>query len=397
MDDRVTVGVLLPLSGKLRGYGERAETAARLAAGELDDADSPIRLVFMDSAGGAANAVDALVRQHDAAAIVGPLFRDEALPASERAQALGVPLVALTSDPEAGAAGAYAFHAGLAPNAEIEALVAHATDVLGLRRFAILHPQIEYADRMRKLFTERVEERGGQIVAVESYDPGETTFTMPVRRLVGRADPTKHPNYARLVAECRKAPDDFRRKRCKRNIPGELPPIIEFDALFIPDTSRRIALVAPAVIAEDVVVERDPKRLKRIERTLGRKVEPIRLLGTSAWNDPDLPRAVDRAVEHAVFADVPPPGAKDGQGFKKHLRRSPNRAEQLVYDAVRFVADAVRTSKPTSTNDLRGALHDVRNFRGLTGKISFESGTLAERDFVILTIENGAIRPLDAK
>src|SRR5688572_13800945 len=103
-DERVTVGAALPLSGRLKAFGETGRDTVRFAAGELDKTpEDPLRIAVRDSEGdatGAAKAVEDLVTADRAVAVVGPLFRVEATSAGEKAQELGVPLIALTGDRE---------------------------------------------------------------------------------------------------------------------------------------------------------------------------------------------------------------------------------------------------------------------------------------------------------
>ncbi len=402
----LTIGAALPLSGNLKAFGEGGRDAVRLAAGELDKRAEPrIHAAVRDSLGdaaGAAKAVEALVLEDGAIAIVGPLFRSEATEAADKAQELGVPLLALTSDREVASAGSYVFGAGVSPEDEMDALVAYAMDELRLKTFAVLHPRIEYGERMLQLFRERVEERGGTIQAIESYQAEDTTFTEPIQRLVKRDDPAARADYQQAIAKCEDAPDNYRKARCQREVREQLPPIIEFEGLFIPDGHQRIALIAPAVVAEDIIVQHDPKALQQIEKTLGRKVQPITLLGTSAWNSPELPKKAGRAVESAIFADVTFDGAKDEATrrfvarFQSRFKRAPERPEALLYDATRIVVEALTAEHPANTDDLRRAIHALHGFRGVTGEISFEDGTAAQRKFKILTIEDQTIREVRA-
>jgi ABC-type branched-subunit amino acid transport system substrate-binding protein len=398
----VTIGVPLPLSGKLRVSGERGRDAVRLAAGELDEtADPRIRVAVRDSQGdgaGARKAVEELVLDDGAIAIVGPTFRSEALAAAEQAQELGVPLISLTSDREVTRAGAYVFSAGIAPEDEMDALVSYAMDELRLTSFAVLHPRVEYGERMLQLFRARVEDRGGTLRVIESYAAEDTTFTKLIQHLVQKDEPSKRADYRRAIAACKQARDDFRKARCEREARETIPPIIEFEGLFIPDAHQRIALIAPALAAEDVIVERDPRALEPIEKTLGRKVRPITLLGTSAWSSPELPKKAGRTVENAIFADITFDAAGDeaarafAAAFRKHFGRRPERQDALLYDAIRFVREVLTIEGLSTTDDLRAAMHQVRAFRGVTGEVSFEDGPVAHRTLAILTIENQIIR-----
>jgi branched-chain amino acid transport system substrate-binding protein len=399
---QLTIGVALPLSGKLKSFGEGGRSAVRLAAGELDkSADSKIRVVVRDSRGdaaGAAQAVSELIEQDGAIAIVGPLFRTEATAAAEKAQELGVPLIALTGDRQVTSAGAYAFRAGLSPEDEMEALVAYAMGELKLKTFAVLHPRSVYGELMLQQFRERVTERGGNIVGIETYAEEDTTFTEPIKRLVKRDAPASRPDFARAIAKCKDAPDSYRKGRCEREAREKLPPVIEFEALFIPDSHDRIALIAPAVVAEDIIVERDPRQLQQIEKALDRKVQPITLLGTSAWNNAELPKKAGRTVENAVFPEVFFEGAGDEPtrkfvaAFKKHIGPRPERQHALLYDAVRFLREVLSREQPKTTADLLDAMHAIGAFSGVTGEISFQESNEAKRTLKILTIKNQGIR-----
>jgi ABC-type branched-subunit amino acid transport system substrate-binding protein len=399
-----TIGVLLPLSGKLKAYGEGAKDVARLASGELDKKpDRRIRIVVRDTKGeaeGAAKAVEDLVSSEGAIALIGPLFRSEAKAAAEKAHDLGVPLIALTADRQVTSAGAYVFHAGVSPEDETDALVSYAMDELGLKSFAVLHPRIEYGERMLKLFRERVEHRGGTVRRVESYGAEDTTFTEPLQRLAGRAALAHREDYRQAIAECKNQRDTYRQARCEREARENAPPIIDFEGLFIPDSHQKIALIAPAVASEDIIVERDREALDRIEKTLGRKVQPITLLGTSVWNSPDLPRKAGRSVENAIFPDAFFESANDAPTrelvarFRRHFSRRPELQDALIYDAIRFVRTVLDAEHPETTGDLSDAMQRAAPFQGATGEISFRDGTNAHRTLRILTIKNQGIRPI---
>ncbi|MCC7383314.1 MAG: penicillin-binding protein activator [Deltaproteobacteria bacterium] len=407
-ETRLTIGVLLPLSGKMKAFGAGGRDAVRLAIGELDrPPSSELRVVVRDSKGdaeGAAQAVEALVEMDGAIAIVGPLFRSEATAAAEKAQDLGVPLLAVTADREVTEVGRYVFRAGISPEDELDALVAHATDTLKLKRFAVLYPTIEYGERMFQLFKERVESRGATLEGVETYAPEDTTFTEPIRRLVQRDALSKRSDVRRAIRKCQEAPDSYRRARCEKEARQKAPPVIAFDAVFIPDSARQIALIAPALAAEDIIVERDRGRLAEIEKALGRKVRPVTLLGTSLWNTPELLRKAGRSVENAIFPGVTFDASGDEAtrvmiaGFRKHFGRRPEVYEALLYDATRFMRQVLTgatfaTTVPfETTDDLRAQMHEVRDFEGVAGAISFADGTDAHRPLRVLTVKNQVIQ-----
>jgi branched-chain amino acid transport system substrate-binding protein len=397
-----TIGVLVPTSGKLKAYGDNVLQAVRLAAGELDGKKGPppINIVVRDSKGDAAEAAKAIqdfVMVDGAIAVVGALFRVEAEGAAYKAQELGVPLITLTAEEGITDIGPYVLRAGVTNAAQMDALVSYVMDVLGMKRFAILYPRHPYGEELVHLFWDRVESRKGEIRGVQSYASTETTFTDAVKSLVGRDALELRADYHAALKECAKQPDTFRKSRCERNVATDLKPIIDFDGLFIPDYPATLALIAPALAVEDIIVEQDQRYLKKIEKTLDRKVTPVTLLGASGWNSPKLPEKAGRYVENALFTDGFFPGAEDKatstfvSEFRKHFQRQPALPEALFYDAVSMAKNAIQSAAPDNREAMRLALRAVHDFPGVTGKVSFREGGEVKRDVKILTIKNGDI------
>ena len=402
----ITVGVLVPMSGRLKRYGKNVSQAVRLAAGEFEssgkgkDAPPPINIVFRDSKGdaaAAAKAIEDFVLVDGAVAVIGGLFRVESEAAAYKAQELGVPFLSLSSIPGITDVGPYVFRSGLTNQAQINGIVDYAMDVLGMKKFALLYPRHPYGETFIHLFWDRVVEKGGEIRGVESYGSKDTTFTWPVKRLVGRARLNIRRDYKEAVKECEKQPDPYRVQRCIRKVKSDLPPVIDFDALFIPDYPSTLALVAPALASEDIIVEQSSRKLEKIEKTLGRKVRPITLLGTSGWNNPVLPKKAERYVENAHFPDGFFPQSNNKStvklvsSFRKNFQRTPMLQDALFFDAVRIVRQVIEKQKPPTRNAMREALRRVDSFNGATGKTSFRAGQDAQKSIHILKIKNSRI------
>jgi len=189
--DPQVLGAALPLSGKRRLVGEAAARGLTLAAGTYDRAAGggvaidgvPLAFeVALEDAGEgkarAAEAVDALAAA-GAIAVVGPVDRDAADEAAGRAAALGLPLITLdVAESASGAAAPTVFRAVISVEARARALAAHAL-AKGVKRFAVLAPEIAYGTRAAAAFRAEVEARGGQIVAEVRYPKETTSFVDP--------------------------------------------------------------------------------------------------------------------------------------------------------------------------------------------------------------------------
>ncbi len=390
-----TIGVILPMSGRWKPIGASALKAVKLGAG------SGVNLVLKDSKGDplvAAKMVEELVLQEGVIAIVGPLLTKPSEAAGFKAQQLGVPLMSVSRSEVLPKIGPYAFRNGVTRQAQAEALVRHAMEIKGMKRFAVLHPEHPYGEEFLHLFWDEVAKRGGEIRGVESYAIDDTTFSRQVKTLVARDRLDRRADFIRARKECDKQPDSYRRARCKEELVKNLKPIIDFDGLFIPDRPKSVQMISAALAFEDIIVEQDARRLRIIERTLGRRVKPVTLLGASGWNSKEIPERAERNVENAIFTDGFFAEAEDKataqfvRGFTRASGRQPNLPEALFYDSIRIVQSVISKAQPKTREAFREALRKVSGFAGVTGKTSFASGTDAQKTVKILTIKNGKIK-----
>ncbi|MFT5359362.1 MAG: ABC-type branched-subunit amino acid transport system substrate-binding protein, partial [Polyangiales bacterium] len=212
--DPRAIGAILPLSGRGREVGQLALQAMMLGAslppGAPPGPDSP-RVFFRDSAGDSTRAeaaVNDLVTVHRVTAIVGPPDTESSRAAARRAQELGVPYISLAPDFEMTAIGPNVFRFLPTFEEELSALVV-ASRSSGASRIAILRPANNFGQRAHQALTAVLEELGVTLAADVQYDPSATSFREPMTELRGQ----------------------------------------EFDALLIPDSAARIALIAPALAA----------------------------------------------------------------------------------------------------------------------------------------------------
>jgi branched-chain amino acid transport system substrate-binding protein len=294
-----TLGVVLPLTGSLASYGEETLLGVLLAAGIFDDtapgAESRVRVLVRDSGGSptaAARAVHSLADVAGLLAIVGPLLAEEAEAAAEAAEDEGVPLITLTQHEAVARDRPHVIRLGSSPPLQAAVLADYALRELGARRFAILYPRDSYGLAMRGVFWDDVEAGGGSVVGVAAYDPEATDFAQPIRHIIGyeflsAAERGALAERKKLLKRANRMPPDraaeLRAEAAKITGPrgSPLPPFVDFDALFIPDSYENAALIAPHLAFHEV--------------------RGVRLLGPSGWNHPDLVKIGDKHVNGAIF------------------------------------------------------------------------------------------------
>ncbi len=385
-----TLGVVLPLSGRLARFGEESLQGILLAAGVFggDGGDRNVRVVIRDSAGDpqrAALAVAELAAHPDVVGIVGPLLSAESEAAAAAASSTGVPLVSLAAREENAPDGSPVFRVRAVPREEVALLVDHAMSELGAHRFAILYPRDVYGRGLRRLFWEAVEERGGTIAAVASYDPTLTDFGGPIRsllgyELLGAAEREAVAKREEMRSKARRLPQAqaaelLEEARALTGPDGEpLPPILDFDVIFVPESHEKVVLIAPQLAFHDA--------------------GGIRLLGTGSWNHPDLVAIGRDHVEGArftagFFAASPFPIVQEfAAAYEEAYGSAPVDFAAQGYDAANLLL--LQLARGLSTREaVREGLLDVAVQPGVTGVLSL-AGVPRKRP-LLLGVDHGRI------
>jgi ABC-type branched-subunit amino acid transport system substrate-binding protein len=386
-----TLGVVLPLSGRFARFGEASLQGVLLAAGVFGGGESGprMRVLIRDSAGQPERAAAAVRELADAGvvAVVGPLLSGECEAAAAAAERAGVPLLTLTSREEVSASRPHVFRVRTMPREEVEALVEHAMQELGAQRFAILYPGDPYGKGLRRLFWNAVEERGGVVVGIASYDPDATDFGEPIRKLVGyslltRAEKEGLKERAEMEKRARRLPPEeaalLREEAKALTGPDELPlpPIVDFDALFIPESYEKVVLIAPQLAFHEAV--------------------GMTLLGPNGWYHPDLVRIGREHVEGALFTahfygESHLGFVRDFEGrYEAAYAEAPDVLAAQAFDAANLVLVQLAHGAE-SREDVRDGVLDVEGYAGVTGILTMRSDGNARKRPFLLAVERGRI------
>jgi len=391
---RGTLGVVLPLSGRFARFGEQSLQGVLLAAGVFggDGGGPKVRVLVRDSAGRperAAEAVRELASHEDVMGIVGPLLSPESAAAAEAAEAAAVPLVSLTAREQVARERPHVFRVRALPREEVELIVDNAMGDLAAHRFAILYPRDAYGRGLRRLFWEAVEERGGEIVAVASYDPNATDFGESIRSLIGydllsAQEKAVLEERSKLESKARRLPPTQGAKLLEEaralTAPGgaPLPPILDFDALFIPETHEKVVLIAPQLAFHDA--------------------RGVHLLGTGSWNDPSLVAIGRDHVEGARFAasffaaSPVPLVQRFAQAYEEAYAAPPAELAAQAYDAANLLLLQLARGLDTREAVSEGLL-EVDAQPGVTGVLSLAHG--GRKRPLLLGVEHGQIVELE--
>ncbi len=396
------IGVLLPLTGKYQQYGERALAAVRLAFKNAPG----FSLVVKDTSGEstkAAQALGELANNDQVHAVIGPLFSQEAQSAARAAQDAGIPILLLSHQEGLTQTGSYVFQTALTVRAQAEALAAVAVDRMHMQTFAVLYPKTRYGIDFTQAFSDALKAKHAEIKGIESYSPEQTSFQAPIRKLVARDQVHMRKDYnearAKLAAQNLSS---TRMAKALEKLQASLKPMVDFEALVIPDSGRKIGLITPALVFEDIILTHDPKMLEKIRKATGHTdLEPITLLGGSTWNSSQTIESCESYCEDAVFVDAffaenPSQHVQDFvAAFKEATGAVPFLGEATAYDTALFIKEALGNKTlltPQQAAEIFGT-HELHS--GVTGSWSFTPTREARRTLHTLTIKNKSIQPLE--
>ena len=360
----VRVGLLLPFTAS-------SEAAQRIASAMFDSAqlaafdagDDRFLLIPKDTKGspdGAAAAARSALAD-GAEIILGPLFAESVEAAASVTRAAQTPMIAFSSDLNAGGNGVYLL--SFPPELEIERVTDYAVSQ-ELTRFGVLAPLTMYGERVSNAFAEEVFVRGGVIVHEERYEQDPDAMLAPAERL------------ARYSMEI--VPFEMR-----HDFDPEAPARVDADAgytqgyqaVLMPEQGTLLRALAPLLPYYNVDITR------------------VKLLGVSAWKNPRLTR--EPALRGGWFAAPDPEITREFENrFSSAFGASPPRLASLAYDATLLAA------RLGTTNRRRGrfsvsAITDSNGYFGADGLFRLNRDGSVDRGLAILEIQPGGIQIVD--
>jgi branched-chain amino acid transport system substrate-binding protein len=358
------VACLLPLSqSNASKYGKRVLTGLQMAF-KTYQAQTPgfkSNLVVLDTQGQtgiAADQLDQVSGRGNILAVVGPLLSKTALYTAPRADQAGMPMLTITQKTGVPQMGRHVFRLFLTPKAQAEAVARYAIQVLGMTRLAILHPNDAYGNTMRDFFRNEVQRMGGQIVAVDGYDPKGTEFSANIQKLAGVGKAVRKVGAGRKVQ-------------------------VEFEAVFLPDSYRAVAMIAPQFAYHDIMTHR--------------------FLGTSLWHTPRILSTTARYVQNCVIptAFFPESESSTVVKFVEAYRAEtgdatsfPDQFTAYGYDAGMLLLNLMDKGHISSREDLVSALENMGPYPGVTGRFTFDGEGEYRSEPTLITVEGTEFKAL---
>ncbi|MBN1573969.1 MAG: penicillin-binding protein activator [Deltaproteobacteria bacterium] len=347
----ITVGVILPLSGRASIFGRRVREGLELASGSKGFTEGPkVKLIFRDSKGDATTAsyaVKELAGNNDVALIIGPMIKEAAIAAAEEAQRQSIPIITLTKERDITDIGPYVFRNFLTYPDEIRSLVRYVIQSKGLSRFAILYPEDDYGKVLKELFSREVSLYGCSVVGVKSYTSETADFRATMKELISATGSSKEK--------------------------------VTFDAIFIPDHYSSVGMIVPYVFFYDL--------------------KGVTLLGTDGWNNSNILDITGDMLIGSYFADSFTPHSDRPnvksfvEDFKTVYGKEPGTYEAYGYDTIKMIQFLMRTQGVSKRDEMMPALLSIRDYKGVTGDTTIERNGDSTKEPFILTVIEAEAKP----
>ncbi len=342
----IKIGVITPLSGEGATYGEATKRGIDLAVEELNQKGGingkRIVMIYEDDRidpEEGTKAIQKLINSDKVPVIVGAFGSSVSLAVAPIAEKNKVVLLSASSTADAlKDAGDYFFR-NVPPNSKQGKSAAEfAIDKLKARTAAILYMNNDYGISLTKAFENFFNQKGGSILIVENYDPGDRDFRSQLSKVKA-----KQP-----------------------------------DIVFFPGHYQESGLI-----------------LKQA-RELG--IKSIFIGGDGSYS-PELIKIGGDAAEGSYYTLMAMGyGIADEEiekfttAFKSKYGMEPDVYSAYAYDALKIIAQAVQNGGYNSEG-IKNALYQTKNFKGVTGITSFDSFGEVDKPFHIYEVRNGNFEP----
>lgn len=347
--DVVKIGLITPLTGDVKTFGESTKNAFNIALEEYAKTGKykivPIIADDRNDPTEGANAALKLISQDKVLAIVGPLTSKVAIPVSEIANSNKTPMISGTAtSPKVtfsdGKRKPYVFRACYIDPFQGTIGANFAIKQLKAKTAAVLYDVgNDYSKGLAEYFKATFAKGGGNVVAYESYQKDDVDFSALITK-VGMKKP---------------------------------------EVIYVPDYYNKVALIAKQI------------REKGLKSAL---------IGGDGWDSPELIKIAGNSIVGGSFTNHYSPDRKDPiadafiKKYKEKFGNVPDALGALGYDSTVMLLKVLDNVKRPTQEEIMKALAAVKNFKGVTGSISFDKNGDAIKSAVILKVEKDGFKYL---
>ena len=351
--DEIVIGANFELTGNHAQYGSNANNGFKLAIKEVNDAGGingkKIKIVEADAKSEAAESVNAatkLISDDKVVALIGPAVTANVIAESQVATDNMVPVIGpAATNPdvtvENGQVKPYIFRACFIDPQQAEVMAQFASkDLMAKTAVLYLDSSSDYSKSLGKIFKEKFEADGGQVVMEEAFLAKDQDFKAALTKIqTANADVIFVPAYYEEVGK-------------------------------IVKQARELGITAT-------------------------------ILGTDGWDDSKVVDIAGKdALNNTFFCTHYFEGDAEVQGFinayKGEYNTDPNVFAALGYDAGKMIANAIERSGD-DTSKIRDNIESIKDLQVGTGKITMDAATHNPIKGIVVIETKDGVRSLRAK
>lgn len=337
----VKVGMITPLSGDVKTYGESVKNAYELAMEEANKAGKVnITTVVTDSKGDATEGVNAatkLINQDKVKAIFGPVISRVAIGVSDIVNTNKIVMITPTGTApkvtvDNGKRKEFIFRSCFIDPFQGQVMAKFGLNTVKAKNASIVYDiSNDYSKGLAETFKAAFEQGGGKVVNMESYGKDDVDFSAILTK-VGSNSP---------------------------------------DVLFLPDYYNKVSLIG-----------RQAKE-KGVKATL---------LGVDGWDSAELDT---KAMEGGYFSnhysaeDQRPEVQEWIKKYQAKFGKAPDALGTLAYDAANLLVEAIVKAGSDDPTKIRDAMANIKDFKAVTGTLSFDKDGNPIKSAVVLQIKDG--------
>lgn len=342
------IGVVGFLSGSGAAYGEAQKAGLELALGELNEANKgklKMELKFEDSGGekeGAINAVNKLINQDNVVAIIGPTLSGEMFAAGPVANDAEVPIFGISNTSEGiNDIGEYVFRNSLPESIAIPTAMKAAVEKKGLKKVALIYASNDdFSVNGYKVMKATAEKMGLEITGEATFSNGDVDFSAQLTKL-------KQTN-----------PD------------GLLVSALYKEGSMVVKKARELGITAT-------------------------------ILGGNGFNNPKVFEIAGPAADGLIVATPFSPEKQDDKvqafvkAFEAKYNKKPDQFAAQAYDSLYIMSQSLLGAGKAEREELRGQLALLKDFNGVSGKLSFDEKRNPIGEAVVVVAKDGKFVPFE--
>lgn len=365
--DKIKIGCILPLSGQFQPFGEMALKAIQLALSEFSakNPDTDIKLIIENnhsSEKGSKLAAEKLIEK-EVSAIIGPFHTAET--AAIEAQQNMTPIMVMTHKQNITKDRDFVFRNFITPKMQASALVSYAKNTLKINKFAVLYPDEPYGKNFMNAFWDAAQQNNCQITGAEKYSPDASDYTDSIKKLTGL-----YYEGLREIKPENKITENELLEQAQKEENEELEPIINFNAIFIPDGPTKVGILAPQLAYYDV--------------------SNVLYLGPNLWKNGNIIQTsegyIKKAIYTALFYNESENyiSRKFTDTYSSVFGSKPEFVEAISYDTAMFIFSAAKKAQSPSPQLIRDAIISTPSFNGVTGQTAFDLKGECSKQIILL-------------